>query len=162
MRSSLLCPQKQCLSGKEDGLSGLTNKGFLREGAPDEVGGGRARCDIISTNPKSRRLLPSRYAANPQSSFHSLRGTPTACHLPPRERLSYRPTVHLKGVTHYTLRGKACEKRTENFHVLCPFAVGANCVRPRAFTERPYEDDFLSAGKTCFTAGTLSAVFFYS
>ena len=33
------------------------------------------------------------------------------------------------------------------------FAVGANCVRPRAFTERPYEDDFLSAGKTCFNAG---------
>ena len=29
---------------------------------------------------KSRGLLPSRYAANPQSSFHSLRGTPAACH----------------------------------------------------------------------------------
>ena len=38
--------------------------------------------------------------------------------------------------------------------ILCPFAVGANCVRPRAFTERPYEDDFLSAGKTCFMEGT--------
>ena len=34
------------------------------------------------------------------------------------------------------------------------FAVGANCVRPRAFTERPYEDDFLSVGKTCFMEGT--------
>ena len=34
------------------------------------------------------------------------------------------------------------------------FAVGANFVRPRAFTERPYEDDFLSVGKTCFMEGT--------
>ena len=40
------------------------------------------------------------------------------------------------------------------------FAVGANCVRPRAFTERPYEDDFLSVGKTCFMEGTPSGVFF--
>ena len=42
------------------------------------------------------------------------------------------------------------------------FAVGANCVRPRAFTERPYEDDFLSVGKTCFMEGTPSAPFFIS
>ena len=39
------------------------------------------------------------------------------------------------------------------------FAVGANCVRPRAFTERPYEDDFLSVGKTCFMEGTHSPAF---
>ena len=44
--------------------------------------------------------------------------------------------------------------------ILCTFAVGANCVRPRAFTERPYEDDFLSAGKTCFMEGTPSQVLF--
>ncbi len=36
--------------------------------------------------------------------------TASPCHLPPGGRLCYRPTVHLKGVTHYTLRGKACEK----------------------------------------------------
>ena len=36
---------------------------------------------------KSRRLLPSRSAANPQSSFHSLWGTPAACHLPLGGRL---------------------------------------------------------------------------
>ena len=40
------------------------------------------------------------------------------------------------------------------FHVLCSFAVRANRARPRAFTERPYEDDFLSVGKTCFIVGT--------
>ena len=34
------------------------------------------------------------------------------------------------------------------------FAVGTNCVRPRAFTERPYKDDFLSVGITCFMEGT--------
>ena len=33
-----------------------------------------------------------------------------ACHLPPGGRLCCRPIVHLKSVTHYTLRGKACEK----------------------------------------------------
>ena len=43
--------------------------------------------------------------------------------------------------------------------ILCLFAVGANCVRPRAFTERPYEDDFLSAGKTCFVENTPSRVY---
>ena len=41
-------------------------------------------------------------------------------------------------------------KKGQRNHVLCPFSVGANCVRSRAFTERPYEDDFLSAGKPCF------------
>ena len=37
------------------------------------------------------------------------------------------------------------------------FAVGTNCVRSRAFRERPYEDDFLSVGKTCFMEGTRRA-----
>ena len=45
-------------------------------------------CVTIKLAPlKSRGLLPSRTAANPQGSFHSLRGTPAACHLPPGERL---------------------------------------------------------------------------
>ena len=46
--------------------------------------------------------------------------------------------------------------------ILCPFAVGANCVRPRAFTERPYEDDFLSVGITCFMEGSHFAYFSFS
>lgn len=33
----------------------------------------------------------------------------------------YRPTVHLKGVTHYTLQGKACEKEYEQMPVLLLF-----------------------------------------
>ena len=82
-----------------------------------------------------------------------------ACHLPPGGRLCCRPTVYLKGVTHHTLLCNVCNKRTENFHVLCPFVVGANCVRPRAFTERPYEFDFLSAGKTCFMEDTLWRIY---
>ena len=40
------------------------------------------------------------------------------------------------------------------------FAVGANCVRPRAFTERPYEDNFLSVDKPCFMAGAPFGCFF--
>ena len=33
----------------------------------------------------------------------------------------YRPTVHLKGVTHYTLQGKACEREYEQIPVLLLF-----------------------------------------
>ena len=33
----------------------------------------------------------------------------------------YRPTAHLKGVTHYTLQGKACEKEYEQMPVLLLF-----------------------------------------
>ncbi len=51
------------------------------------------------------------------------------------------------------LARQGVRKRTENFHVLCPFSVGAFCERPRANAVRPYEDDFLSAGKTCFMEG---------
>ena len=45
------------------------------------------------------------------------------------------------------------------------FSVGANCVRPRAFAERPYEDDFLSVGKICSITDTFRVLFvlcFYS
>ena len=38
----------------------------------------------------------------------------------------------LKGVAHYTLRGKECENN-----------VGAFIERPRATTGRPYEFDFI-------------------
>ena len=34
----LLCPQKQCLSRKEEDFRGAQTKGSFREGAPDEVG----------------------------------------------------------------------------------------------------------------------------
>ena len=34
----------------------------------------------------------------------------------------YRPTVHLKSVTHYTLQGKACEKEYEQI-VRTPFVL---------------------------------------
>ena len=119
-----------CQEKKTD-FRGAQSKGSLREGAPDEVGWGRARCDIISANPKSRGLLPSRFA----------------CHLPPGGRLCCRRQYTKKGVTHYTLQSKACEKRTENFHVLCPFVVGAIHESPvwffkhfwRATTGRPYK-----------------------
>ncbi len=41
------------------------------------------------------------------------------------------------------------------------FAVGANCVRPRAFTERPYEFDFLSAGNPALWKTPLLRCFLY-
>ena len=43
----------------------------------------------------------------------------------------YRPTVHRKGVTHYTLQSKACEKEYEQ-SVRTPFVVGRG-VSPAVF-----------------------------
>ena len=45
----------------------------------------------------------------------------------------------LKGIRLLSCRRMKKDRERE---ILCPFAVGANCVRPRAFKERPYEDDF--------------------
>ena len=53
-----------------------------------------------------------------------------ACHLPPGGRLCCRPTVHLKGVTHYTLQGKTCEKEYEQI-VRTPFVVGRGFISRR-------------------------------
>ncbi len=54
----------------------------------------------------------------------------------------------LKGVTHYTLRGKECENN-----------VGAFIERPRATTGRPYKFVFM-VSKTCFMEGTPWVSFF--
>ena len=58
-------------------LKSNASKGSLREGAPDAVGWGRARYNEVSTNLKSRRLLPSR----------------CACHLPLGGRLFVAPIM---------------------------------------------------------------------
>ena len=42
----------------------------------------------------------------------------------------YRPKVHLKGVTHYTLQSKACEKEYEQI-VRTPFVVGRGFISRR-------------------------------
>ena len=61
-------------------------------------------------------------------------------------------------VTHYTLPTRSVKKGQRISHSLS-LSVGANCVRPRAFKERPYEDDFLSVGKTCFMVGVAFSLF---
>ena len=70
--------------------------------------------------------------------LQSLRLASQATSLYTREA-HYRPTVHLKGVTHYTLQGKACEKEYEQMPVLLLL---------------------FSVGKTCFMGGTPSPAFF--
>ena len=52
--------------------------------------------------------------------LQSLRLASQATSLYTREA-HYSPTVHLKGVTHYTLQGKACEKEYEQMPVLLLF-----------------------------------------
>ena len=104
--ASLLCPQKQCLSGKLTDFQDAQTKGSLYT-----------------------------------------------------REAHYRPIVPRKVVTHYTLPARRVKKDREISHSLS-FFVGANCVRPRAFTERPYEDDFLSVGITCFMVGAPCGWFF--
>ena len=53
-----------------------------------------------------------------------------ACHLPHGGRQYYRLTVHQKGVTHYTLQSKACEKEYEQI-VRTPFVVGRGFISRR-------------------------------
>ena len=63
------------------------------------------------------------------SFLQSLRLASQATSLYTREA-HYRPTVHLKGVTHYTLQGKACEKEYEQT-VRTPFVVGRGFISRR-------------------------------
>ena len=52
--------------------------------------------------------------------------------------LFYNPIVHIQAVTHYTLRGKACEKGQRCFH-LCPFF----CRQVKlSFRVQPYRSPF--------------------
>ena len=78
----------------------------------------------------------------------------------------HRPTVHSKGVTHYTLRGKECEKEYEQN---CPYSF---CCRAGVYLPPfslhisfvfggskppPYK---VAVGKTCFMESTLSGLFY--
>ena len=50
-----------------------------RELAPKATEGERVTIELVQIQSCAGSFRP-RYAANPQSSFHSLRGTPAACH----------------------------------------------------------------------------------
>ena len=77
-----------CQEKKTD-FRGSQTKGSLREGAPDEVGWGRARYDRISTNSKLRGLLPSRYRVPPSSRRKAM--------LPPDSASKKCNTLYLAG-----------------------------------------------------------------
>ena len=87
--------------------------------------------------------------------LQSLRLASQATSLYTREA-HYRPIVHLKGVTHYTLRGKECEKEYEQ-NARTPFVVGRGFISRRFLgiyrlfsagaSPRP---TIFPAGKTCF------------
>ena len=70
-----------------------------------------------------------------------------------------RPTVHLNGVTHYTVRARRV-KRSTNKNVRTPFVVGRGLAPAGLLNSRfcndgtkapPYK---ISAGKTCFMEDT--------
>ena len=57
-------------------------------------------------------------------------------------------------------RARHVKKDRKYKNSLSFLSVGANCVRTRAFTERPYNVDF-AAGKTCFMEDTTCVRLFY-
>ena len=142
-----LCPQKQCLSGKVDRLSERTNHSLpCVKGADAEGGWG-----IVLRYAFAFTIPPSRFREPPPFT---------------QGRLSYRPTVHLKGVTHYTLRARRV-KRSTNKTVRTPFVVGRglapagllnSCICNGGTKAPPYKVD-ISAGKTCFMGSTRSGWF---
>ena len=133
-----MCPQKQCLSGKEDGLSGRTNQRLPP--------GGSSRRSRVRESALRYNQYKSKVARAPSV---TLRVPPSS-----RRKAMFPPDSTSKRCNTLYLACKTCKKGQRNFTFSVLFAVGANCVRPRAFTERPYEDDFLSVGKTCFMEGT--------
>ena len=70
--------------------------------------------------------------------LQSLRLAPQATSLYTREA-HYLPTVHQKGVTHYTLQGKACEKEYGQI-VRTPFVVGRGFISRRFLVKRKPRD----------------------
>ena len=143
-RILLLCPQKQCLSGKADGLSAQTNQRLPP--------GGSSRRSRVRESALRYNQYKSKVARAPSV---TLRVPPSS-----RRKAMLPPDSTSKSVTHYTLQARRVKKDRE-FSCSLSFSVGANCVRPRAFTERPYEDDFLSAGKPALWEAPLSGFSFF-
>ena len=96
---------------------------------------GEGECVTMKFNLNFRRgLLPSRSACHRLAAARSCSGSDTTpwCHSLPlrrfatsRRKAMLPPDSASKKCNTLYLGGKACEKRTENFHVLCPFVVGA-------------------------------------
>ena len=67
-----------------------------------------------------------------QSKSKVARAPSVTLRVPPssRRKAMFLPTVHPKGVTHYTLQSKACEKEYEQI-VRTPFVVGRGVISRR-------------------------------
>ena len=109
-------------------------------------------------------MLNALHNHRPASRGASLLWTQKQCLSGKEDRLSERTDqrlVRLSSQVQHTIPCRARRvKKDREREISVLVAVGANCVRPRAFTECPYEDDFLSVGKTCFMEGTPSYTFF--
>ena len=88
----------------------------------------------------------------------------------PRSPFSHRRrlrTVHIKGVTHYTLQDKAYEKEYEQncSYSLCCRAGGISrrslCLYRLFSAAASHRPTMLRESKTCFIAGTRSTAFVY-
>ena len=109
-----LCPQKQCLSGKEDGLSGRTNQRLPPGGSSRQSRGRESALRYNQYKSKVARAPSSRRKAIlvPDS-------TPKKCNTP------------------YHAARRAKKDRDEKSLSFCN--VGAFIERPRATTGRPYK-----------------------
>ena len=158
--ASLLCPQKQCFSGKEDGLSGRTNQRLPPGGSSRRS---RARESALRYNQyksKVARAPSVTLRSEPPKLISFASGNPYRVPPSSQRKAILSPDSTPKRCNTLYLAGQGVRKKDREREILCPFAVGANCVRPRAFTERPYEDDFLSVGKPALWKAPLPPSFF--
>ena len=109
-----MCPQKQCLSGKADGLSGRTNQRL-------PTGGSSRRSRVRESALQERHCL---FQSN-AGSFHRYRGPPSS-----RRKAILLPDSTPKRCNTLYLGGKACEKEYERI-VRTPFVVGRGFISRR-------------------------------
>ena len=83
---------------------------------------------------------------------HASRATASACGWHLGGRLCCRPTVHQKGVTHYTLQSKACEKEYEQI-VRTPYVVGRGFISRRIIKFLSFSTAAASHRPTMFATG---------
>ena len=139
-----LCPQKQCLSGKEDGLSGRTNQRLPPGGSSRQSRGRESALRYNQYKSKVARAPSVTLRLEPPKLISFASGNP--CRVPPssrRKAMLPPDSTPIRCNTLYLRRVK--KDRDEKSLSFCN--VGAFCERPRANAVRPYgkkDRDFFS------------------
>ena len=133
-----LCPQKQCLSGKEDGLSGRTNQRLPPGGSSRQSRGRESALRYNQYKSKVARSPSVTLRSEPPKLISFASGNP--CRVPPasrRKAILVPDSTPKKCNTPYHAARRAKKDRDEKSLSFCN--VGAFIERPRATTGRPYK-----------------------